>query len=176
MRSCAMNWASLCVPRRIEGGKSRPRTPSSARRGISVGAWTGRQGGFDRLSCALKSASRARGAVYPIASRPRSSSVHGVIAATLVLGWWTRRTGGMKFRDVRWQVHRLENLLSDSFGLDERDKAEPAVALGADDLEPKCFSEKICPRNVLRRTGRLVLFGELGCCGRRHDGTAGGCV
>jgi hypothetical protein len=40
-------------------------------------------------------------------------------------------------------VHRLEDLLGDGLGLDERDEAELAVALLTDDLEPKCFSEKL---------------------------------
>jgi hypothetical protein len=40
-------------------------------------------------------------------------------------------------------VHRLEYLLGDGLGLDERDEAELAVTLFADDLKPECFSEKL---------------------------------
>jgi hypothetical protein len=62
----------------------------------------------------------------------------------------------MKFRDLRRQVHRLEDLLGDGLGLDERDEAKLGVAFLADDLEPECFSEKFSPRDVRRLTGRLA--------------------
>jgi hypothetical protein len=65
----------------------------------------------------------------------------------------------MKRRNHRWQVHRFEDFFGDGLGLDERDEAELAVALRADDLEPERFSQQLCPRNVLRLAGRLVRFG-----------------
>jgi hypothetical protein len=37
-------------------------------------------------------------------------------------------------------VHRLEDLLGDGLGLDERDEAELAVAFPADNLEAECLS------------------------------------
>ena len=78
----------------------------------------------------------------------------------------------MKRRDLGWQVHRLENLVGDGLGLDERDEAELALALRADDLEPECLSQQLCPRNVLRLAGRLVRIGGRGRCGGRNDVTA----
>jgi len=128
--------------------------------------------------CALNSPSRPQGAVYPIAFPPREPSVQTVIAAGRVAGWraWTAR--GMKLGNLRWQVHRLENLLGNGLRLDERDETELAVAFLADDLEPKCLSQQLCPWNVFRRTGRLVLPGGCGqwLGGGRHDGTATGGV
>ena len=50
------------------------------------------------------------------------------------------------------------------------------MALRADNLKPESFSEKFCPRNVLRRTGRFVLLGGRRLGGGRHDGTACGSV
>jgi hypothetical protein len=54
----------------------------------------------------------------------------------------------MKLRNLRWQVHRLENLLIDGLGLDKRDKVELALALRADELEPKRLSQQLSPWNV----------------------------
>ena len=52
------------------------------------------------------------------------------------------------------------------------------MALRTDNLKPESFSEKLCPRNVLRRTGGFVLLGGRGrrLDGGRHDGTACGGV
>jgi hypothetical protein len=55
----------------------------------------------------------------------------------------------MKFRDLRWQVHRLENRLGDGLGLDERDEAELGVAFLADGVESERLIERLAPRNVV---------------------------
>jgi len=75
-------------------------------------------------------------------------------------------------------MHCFENLLGYGLRLDERDETELVVAILADDLKPESFSEKFCPRYVLRRTGRFVLPGGRGrrLGGGRHDGTAAGSV
>src|ERR1019366_1208858 len=73
-------------------------------------------------------------------------------------------------------MHCFENLLGNGLRLDERDETELTVALRADNLKPESLSEKFCPRNVLRRTGRFVLLGGRRLGGGRHDGTACGSV
>lgn len=70
----------------------------------------------------LKGPSSPQGMVYPIASLPRSPcSVHPVVTAARLP---RRRARRMKLRNLRRQVHRLENLLGNVLGLGEGDQAE----------------------------------------------------
>src|SRR5450759_1761785 len=89
----------------------------------------------------LKGVSRPRGAVYPIASLPRSPrSVHPVIAAAHGPRW---RARGVKLWDVGGQVHRGQDLLGDVLGLDECDEAERGLALRAEELKPESFPQQL---------------------------------
>jgi hypothetical protein len=53
-------------------------------------------------------------------------------------------------------VHRGEDLLRDILALDEGDEMQRGLALLADNLEPECFSEKLCPRDIPRLASGLV--------------------
>jgi len=91
-RSVWQPWYSTQVHRRIEGGSSSPRPPFSPGGQPSVRAATARQDGIDRLISAQKCPPGPRGAVYPMATPPRSRSVQPVIAATRIPGRRARRS------------------------------------------------------------------------------------
>src|ERR1035437_9223517 len=102
----------------------------------------------------LKGVSRPRGAVYPIASLPRSPrSVHPVIAAAHGPRW---RARGVKLWDVGGQVHRGQDLLRDVLGLDECDQAERGLALRAEEFKA---TDRIVLQPASRQRSR-----EWSCC------------
>ena len=84
----------------------------------------------------------------------------------------------MKLGHFRGQVHRRENLLGDLLRLDEGDQAQRPLALRAEELEPESFSQQLCPRDVPRFAGWLVLLGgcRRGLRGGRNDLAARGSV
>ena len=116
------------MPKPFEGGFSSENLYPTLRHQASVPAIAPLRGSFrmsgnvrEDLRHVLKGVSRPRGAVYPIASLPRSPrSVHPVIDAARGPGW---RARGVKLRHFRGQVHRGQDLPRDVLGLDEGDQA-----------------------------------------------------
>jgi hypothetical protein len=71
----------------------------------------------------------------------------------------------MKLWHLRWQVHRLENLLGDVLELDESDQAELGLALRAHNFKPEWFSQELGPTDIPRSVLGLVQLGERGSAG-----------
>jgi hypothetical protein len=75
-----VSWVPPGITKRIDGGISDPRTPSSPHRRTLARVWTALQGRIRPSICTLRILSGPRGAVYPIAASRRLLSVEPVVA------------------------------------------------------------------------------------------------